>query len=132
MRLRTLGQPTRPAACATRAVTGEIVLTPDAAIVSDMSKMAVDMKTLKCQPPLRDAMAQQLLETDKYPTANFPCLTSRRPGMTVPLLLGDTPPQFIGQQTVHGVTPAGTAQYTATSTFSPTDRGRGTRPPSTT
>src|SRR5438874_1341098 len=51
MRLRTLGQPTRPAACATRAVTGQIVLTQDAAVVSDMSKMVVDMKTLKCAPP---------------------------------------------------------------------------------
>ncbi len=42
MRLRTLGQPTRPAGCATRAVTGQIVLTQDAAVVSDMSKMVVE------------------------------------------------------------------------------------------
>ena len=90
---------------------------PDASVMSDMSKMVVDMKTLKCQAPLSDARAQALLETDKYPTAEF--VFQQAPGMTMPLPLGDTPLQFIGQQTVHGVTRP--AQYTTAATFSPTD-----------
>jgi polyisoprenoid-binding protein YceI len=117
MRLRTIGQPTRAAACATRAVTGQIVLTQDAAVVSEMSKMVVDMKTLKCAPPLRDTMAQQLLETQKYPTAEF--MFEQAPGLTVPLPMGDANLKFIGQQTVHGVTRP--AEYTTAATFGPTD-----------
>jgi len=117
MQLRTLFQPTRPAACTTSAVTGEIVLTPDAAVVSDRSKIVVDMKTLNCAPPLRNSMAQQELETDKYPTAEF--VFQQAPGMTVPLPVGDTDLQFIGQQTVHGVTRP--AQYATAATFSATD-----------
>jgi polyisoprenoid-binding protein YceI len=117
MQLRTLLQPPRPAACTTNAITGEIVLTPDAVVVSDVSKIAVDMKTLNCAPPLRNNMAQQELETSKYPTAEF--VFQQAPGISVPLPIGDTKLQFVGQQTVHGVTRP--AQYETAATFSPND-----------
>jgi len=113
MNIRTLGQPPRKSACATRDVTGEIVLTPDGAVVSDMSKVTADMRTLHCQAPLRDNMAQSLLETQKYPYAIF--TFEQAPGLTVPLPTGDTMLQFIGQQFVHGVTRH--AEYTTAATF---------------
>ena len=115
MRIRTLGQPEKEAPCATRSVTGDIVMTPDGAIVSELSQIVIDMQSLKCTPPLRDANAQALLETQTYPTAVF--TFEQAPGLTVPLPDGESPLQFIGQQTVRGVTQP--AQYDTTSTFGP-------------
>ena len=117
MNIRTLGQPPRKSACATRDVTGEIVLTPEGAVVSDMSKVTADMRTLHCQPPLRDNMAQSLLETQKYPYAIF--TFEQATGLTVPLPTGDTTLQFIGQQFVHGVTRP--AEYTTAANFAGSD-----------
>ena len=117
MRIRRLGQPEQQAPCATRSVMGDIVMTPDGAIASDLSKIVIDMQSLKCSPPLRDANAQALLETQKYPTAVF--TFEQAPGLTVPLPVGASPLQFIGQQTVRGVTQP--AQYDTTSTFGPSD-----------
>ena len=63
MTITTLGQPPKQAACSTRAVTGEIVLAPDGSVVQELSKIALDQRTLKCAAPLRDAQAQNLLQT---------------------------------------------------------------------
>jgi len=100
--IRTLGQPMRQSTCATRAVTGELVLTPDGTVVGDQSKFVADMRTLRCSPPLRDGSAQLLLETQKYPVAE--ATFDQAPGLAVPLPIGDASCQLIGQQSVHGVT----------------------------
>jgi hypothetical protein len=113
MSVRTLGQPARQAACSTRDVTGDLVLTPDGAVVADQSKFVADMRTLHCAPPLRDGNAQVLLETQKYPTAEL--MFEQTPGLTVPLPVGDATFQLVGQQSVHGVTRH--AEYATTATF---------------
>jgi hypothetical protein len=102
MSVRTLGQAPKPAACATRAVSGEVVMAPDGSVVTELSKIVVDQRTLKCQAPLRDNMAQQLLQTAQYPMAEF--LVKGTPGLGLPLPTGDTAFQLAGDQSVRGVT----------------------------
>lgn len=111
--LRTLLQPLQASACATRNVTGELVLTTDGALDSDLSTIVADMRTMHCAPPLRDGNAQALLETDKYPTAS--ATFEQAPGLTVPLPTGDATSPLIGQQTLHGVTRH--AEYATSATF---------------
>jgi hypothetical protein len=101
MTVKTLGQPPKPAACSTRSVTGEIVLAPDGSVVTELSKLVLDQRTLKCQAPLRDNMAQQLLQTDQHPLAEF--LVTGTPGLTLPLPTGDASFQLAGDQSVRGV-----------------------------
>jgi hypothetical protein len=115
--LRTLLQPTQSSACATRNVTGELVLAPDGAVVSDLSTLVADMRTLHCAPPLRDGSAQALLETEKYPIAS--ATFEQASGLTVPLPIGDASSPLIGQQSLHGVTRH--AEYAATATFGSSD-----------
>jgi YceI-like domain len=115
--MRTLLQPTQSSACSTRSVTGELVLTPDGAVDSDLSTLVADMRTLHCAPPLRDANAQALLETAKYPTAS--ATFEQAPGLTVPLPLGDASSPLIGQQSLHGVTRH--AEYVSAATFTSSD-----------
>ena len=113
MLVQTLGQAPKPASCATRAVTGDIVLTPDGAVVPELSKISVDMRTLTCAAPLSSSRAQSLLETSKYPFAEF--VVQQAPGLTLPLPDGQTTDvQYLGDQTVHGVTRP--VAYASTST----------------
>jgi hypothetical protein len=111
MTVRTLGQAPKAAACATRAVTGEIVLTPDGAIVSELSRISVDQRTLKCQAPLRDSMAQQLLQTAQHPMAEFSVKSA--PGLGAPLPVGDSAFQLVGDQSVRGLNRPTTYDTTA-------------------
>jgi hypothetical protein len=111
MTVKTLGQAPKQAACATRAVTGEIVLAPDGSVVGDMSKILVDQRTLKCQAPLRDNMAQSLLQTAQHPMAEFSVKST--PGLGVPLPSGDATFQFVGDQQVRGVSQPTTYDTTA-------------------
>jgi hypothetical protein len=115
--MRTLLQPAQASACATRNVTGELVLTADGALVGDLSTIVADMRTMHCAPPLRDSSAQALLETQKYPTAE--ATFDQAPGLPVPLRVGDVAGQLIGQQSMHGVTRH--AEYATTATFSSSD-----------
>jgi len=100
MTIQTLGQPPKQAACATRSVTGEIVMAPDGAIVSEFSKIVVDQRTLKCAAPLRDAQAQTLLQTKDHPLAEFSMNSA--PGLGMPLPAGETAFQLVGDQRVRG------------------------------
>ena len=102
MSVRTLGQAPKAVACTTRAVTGEVVLGPDGAVVTELSKITVDQRTLKCQAPLRDNMAQQLLQTAQHPMAEF--FVKSAPGLGAPLPAGDAAFQLAGDQTVRGLT----------------------------
>lgn len=96
-----IGQP-KQAACSTRAVTGEIVLTPEGTVVPELSKIVLDQRTLKCEAPLTDSRAHQLLQTAQHPTAEF--MVKNTPGLAVPLPTGDATFQLEGDQVVRGVT----------------------------
>jgi polyisoprenoid-binding protein YceI len=102
MTVKTLGQAPKNAACSTRAVSGEIVLTPDGAVIPELSQISLDQRTLKCQAPLRDNMAQQLLQTAQHPMAVFTVQSA--PGLGAPLPAGDAAFQLVGDQTVRGLT----------------------------
>lgn len=115
MTIQTLGQPPKQAACTTRSVTGEIVLNPDGSVVSELSKIVVDQRTLKCAAPLRDQQAQSLLQTAQHPLAEFMVKTT--PGIGLPLPEGDAAFQLVGDQTVRGVTQPAT--YETQATFTP-------------
>ncbi len=101
MTIQTLGQAPKQAACSTRAVTGEIVLAPDGSVVSEMSKIVLDQRTLKCAAPLRDQQAQNLLQTAQHPMAEF--VVKSAPGLSVPLPTGETAFQLVGDQSVRGL-----------------------------
>lgn len=111
MSLSFLGQAPKPAACVTRAVSGEIVMNPDGSIVPELSKISVDQRTLKCQAPLSDSRAQNLLQTAQHPMAEFAVKSS--PGLGAPLPVGDAAFQFVGDQTVRGQTQPTTYETTA-------------------
>ncbi|MCC6179317.1 MAG: YceI family protein [Chloroflexi bacterium] len=113
MTVKTLGQPPKVATCSTRSVTGEFVLRPDGTVVSEQSRISVDQRTLQCEPPLRTNMAQQLLETQTYPTADF--VLREAPGLTVPFPVGDLNLPLIGDQSVHGISQP--AEYATAATF---------------
>jgi hypothetical protein len=100
MALSFLGQAPKPAACVTRAVTGDIVMSPDGSIVPELSRISVDQRTLKCQSPLSDTRAQNLLQTAQHPMAEFAVKSA--PGLSAPLPVGDAAFQFVGDQTVRG------------------------------
>ena len=115
MSIRTLGQPPKAAACTTRAVTGEVVMNPDGSIVPELSKISLDQRTLKCQAPLSDTRAQNLLQTAQHPMAEFSVQSA--PGLGAPLPTGDAAFQLVGDQTVRGQTRPAT--YDTTGAFTP-------------
>ena len=100
MTITTLGQPPKQAACTTRAVTGEIVMAADGSIVGELSKIVLDQRTLKCAAPLRDAQAQNLLQTKDHPFAEFAVQSS--PGLGTPLPVGEAAVQLVGEKRVKG------------------------------
>jgi hypothetical protein len=108
-----IGQP-KQAACATKSVTGEIVLTPDGVVVPELSKIVLDQRTLHCESPLTDSRAQQLLQTAQHPLAEFSVKDT--PGLGVPLPAGDATFQLSGDQSVHGVSQPTVYDTTATLT----------------
>ena len=103
IRVRSLITGVSESVCATQAVSGEIVLDPDGAIVAELSKVTVDQRSLKCTLPLRDSSVQNTLETQLYPTADF--AIQEAPGLPTPLpTAGEASFPFVGNQTIHGVT----------------------------
>ncbi len=114
MQVRTFGQPSKAATCRTRDVSGELVLTPESTVVSELSRLTVDQRSLKCDAPLRDEMAQQLMQTTQHPTATF--VAQSAPGLPVPLAPGAQNYQMIGEQIVRGVSRSVTYDTSGTST----------------
>lgn len=114
MSVRTLGQPPKQATCRTNDVIGELVLTPESTVVSELSRLTVDQRSLKCEAPLRNEMAQQLMQTSQHPTATF--VAQSAPGLPVPLQPGAQNYQMIGEQVVRGITRSVTYDTTGTST----------------
>ena len=114
MQVRTLGQPPKAAVCRTRDLSGELVLTPESAVVSELSRLTVNQRSLKCEAPLRDEMAQQIMQTAQHPTSTF--VAQAAPGLPVPLTPGPQNYQMIGDQIVRGVTRSITYETSGTST----------------
>lgn len=114
MQVRSFGQPPRPATCRTRDVSGELVLTPESTVVPELSQMTVNQRSLKCDAPLRDDMAQQIMQTAQHPTATF--VAQSAPGLPVPLAPGTHTYQMTGDQVVRGVTRTVTYDTSGTST----------------
>lgn len=114
MQVRTLGQPPKAATCRTRDVSGELVLTPESTVVSELSRLTVDQRSLTCEAPLRDDMAHQLMQTAQHPTATF--IAQSAPGLPVPLAPGAQNYQMVGEQIVRGVTRSVTYDTSGTST----------------
>jgi polyisoprenoid-binding protein YceI len=89
----------------TEAITGAIVINPDASIAPG-SKLIVDLKTLTSDQPMRDSYIQQrTLETAKFATMEL--VPKRAVGLPSPLPAGNQAQvgfQLIVDMTLHGVT----------------------------
>jgi len=88
----------------TESVTGAIVIRPDGSVASDVSKVTVDLRTIKTDEPKRDGFVREnTLETNRYPLAEF--VPRRQKGLALPLPAAGTAGfQLIGDMTLHGVT----------------------------
>jgi polyisoprenoid-binding protein YceI len=88
----------------TDAVTGTLVIGPDGSIVSDQSKLSVDLRTLKSDQDRRDQYIKgRTLEADKFPMADF--VPKRIQGLPSPIpAMGVVGIQLTGDLTIHGVT----------------------------
>ncbi len=97
----------------TTAVTGAIVVRPNGAIVSDQSKIVVDLQTLRSDESRRDNFIKQnTLQTNQFPTAEFVATEARGLPSTLPAS-GEATFQLVGDMTVHGVTRPVTWDVTA-------------------
>jgi polyisoprenoid-binding protein YceI len=88
----------------TEAVSGSLVIAADGTIDPTVSKLSVDLTTLKSDQSMRDNYIRgRTLETEKFPRAEF--VPRRAQGLPVPLSTsGKAAFQLIGDMTVHGVT----------------------------
>jgi polyisoprenoid-binding protein YceI len=88
----------------TTGVTGGIVIGADGKIVSEQSKLVVDLTSLQSDSNMRDGFIQHsTLDTGQYPTATF--VPTEAKGLASPLpTSGQQTFQLIGNLTIHGVT----------------------------
>ena len=100
----------------TEAVSGTLVVNPDATIDAAQSKLTVDLRTIKSDQQMRDGYVQsRTLETEKYPMIEF--VPRRAVGLPAPLPAGMQAQagfQLIGDMTLHGVTKEVTWNIVAT------------------
>jgi polyisoprenoid-binding protein YceI len=97
----------------TTGVTGSIVLGPDGKIVSDQSKLAIDLTTLQSDSNMRDGfVGNNTLNLSQYPTATF--VPTSITGLSAPLpTSGQQSFQLTGNLTIHGVTKPATFAVTS-------------------
>jgi polyisoprenoid-binding protein YceI len=98
---------------ATRAISGTIAIEPDGTVVSQESKIVVDLTTLKSDKAQRDRYVQRnTLQTSTYPAAEF--VPTKAIGLPSPLPTSGTVTfQLAGDLTIHGVTRPTTWAVTA-------------------
>jgi polyisoprenoid-binding protein YceI len=98
----------------TETVSGSLVLAPNGTFDPALSKLTVDLTTLKSDQSMRDNYLRgRTLETEKFPTAEF--IPRRVQGLALPIpASGKASFQLIGDMTVHGVTSELTWAVTAT------------------
>jgi polyisoprenoid-binding protein YceI len=89
----------------TEAITGVIIVNPDASIGAG-SKITVDLKTLTSDQSMRDSYVQRnTLQTDKFPLLEL--VPKRAVGLPAPMPAGNQAQvgfKLIGDMTLHGVT----------------------------
>lgn len=97
----------------TKALSGQIVVNPDGTIVSEESRIVVDLTTLRSDESRRDNYIKtNTLQTSRFPTAEFVPKEIR--GLPSPLpTSGEGQFQLIGDLTLHGVTRQVTWEVTA-------------------
>jgi polyisoprenoid-binding protein YceI len=97
----------------TSAVSGSLVINSDGTLVSDQSKITVDLTGLTSDKGQRDRFVQRnILETSTFPTAEF--IPTQISGLPSPWpTSGDLTFQLTGNLTVHGVTRTATWTVTA-------------------
>jgi len=97
----------------TTGVTGSIVLGADDTIVSDQSKLVVDLSTLQSDSNMRDGfVGNNTLNLSQYPNATF--VPTAITGLTAPLpTSGQQTFQLTGNLTIHGVTKPATFAVTS-------------------
>jgi polyisoprenoid-binding protein YceI len=88
----------------TSAVTGSIVVSADGKIVSDLSKITVDLASLQSDSGMRDRFVLgNTLQTSTFPPAVFG--PTEIQGLSAPLpTSGQQTFQLVGNLTIHGVT----------------------------
>jgi polyisoprenoid-binding protein YceI len=93
-------------------VSGVILFDPSGAVLSDQSRVSVDLRTLQSDSSMRDQYIKRAtLRTAQYPTADF--VVTGAPGLPIPLPTGgDAAFELVGDLTVHGVTRPATWQAT--------------------
>jgi polyisoprenoid-binding protein YceI len=87
----------------TGAVTGQISLRPEGTVVSEASKISVDLRELATDRSMRDNFIKQnTLQTSQFPFAEF--VPTRVEGLPSPLpASGEHDFRLVGLMTVHGV-----------------------------
>ena len=84
-------------------ITGMIVVKPNGTIVSDSSRITINVQTMKSDKSARDkTLKTQSIETDKYPTIDF--VPTSITGLTAKPGTTDTTFMVTGNLTVHGGT----------------------------
>jgi polyisoprenoid-binding protein YceI len=108
----------------TPTVSGNLVIAPDGSIPVGSSKLTADLRNLKSDQDQRDGYVRnKVLETDKFPTAEFvPTKIEGLPKM-IPFT-GQAGVQITGNLTVHGVAKEVTFQGIATFNRNGTIAGR--------
>jgi polyisoprenoid-binding protein YceI len=97
----------------TRDVTGGILLDAAGTVMTEQSRVTIDLRTLQSDERMRDNYARRTtLQTDVYPTADF--VIGAAPGLPSPLpATGPAAFQLVGDLTIHGVTRPVTWQVNA-------------------
>lgn len=97
----------------TRDVSGSILLDVSGGVLTDRSRVSVDVRNLKSDNSMRDNYTRRVtLQTDRFPMANF--LVSAAPGLPTPLpTSGEAAFELVGDLTVHGITRPATWQIVA-------------------
>ncbi len=100
----------------TTAVTGSILVNADGSVVSDQSKITVDITGLKSDRDMRDNfLRRSVLNTSRFPTVEF--VPTSVTGLPSPLpTSGQVAFKLSGDLTVHGTTKPVTWDVTATAT----------------
>jgi polyisoprenoid-binding protein YceI len=95
-------------------VSGSILLYSDGTVLSEQSRITVDMRTLQSDSTMRDNyIKRSTLQVDEHPMADF--VVTSTPGLPAPLPKSGTASfELVGDLTVHGVTRPTTWQATAT------------------
>jgi polyisoprenoid-binding protein YceI len=102
-----------PAVGTSKSVSGNLTLGPDGTVLSDQSKISVDLTKLQSDESRRDNwIKNDTLQTSRFPMATF--VPSGVQGLPMPLpTSGQATFQLLGDLTVHGVTKPVTWQVTA-------------------